>query len=303
MFYYSGKVMVLDSFVVYYILNLRVKLLKFQHMKPFRIIPVLLFLLLISCDKNEQNQENTNHLLLGIQSPYTNSDSTNYLIEKQQYCLSYNNIKHIANWVSWHLQKTDLGSAERSNNFKSDTTLPKNWYLVKYSDYTNTGFDRGHLCPSADRTNSATNNSATFLMTNIVPQSPKLNSTTWQELESYCRNLLNEGSELYIIAGCFGQGGTGSLGFANTIKNNISVPAIIWKIIVVLPLGTNDLNRIDINTRIIAVSIPNSQESSNKTWYEFRVSVNTIESFTGLNFLSNIPEPIQDKLELKTDTL
>jgi hypothetical protein len=58
-------------------------------------------------------------------------------------------------------------------------------YRVRPTDYAGAGFDRGHLCPSADRTSSAADNSATFLMSNMIPQAPNLNRNTWENLESY----------------------------------------------------------------------------------------------------------------------
>ena len=110
------------------------------------------------------------HMLLGNPSGATTStsNSNNYLMVKSQYKLSYNNSKHTENWVSWHLYASDLGSAPRQDDFRADTTLPSGWYRVTGTEYSGSGFDRGHLCPSADRTSSITNNSATFLMTNII---------------------------------------------------------------------------------------------------------------------------------------
>ena len=277
-----------------------------KRMYQSRFIPIFtILLILFSCEKEQNSSERTIHLLLGNPSNATSSisNSENFLIEKKQYCLSYNNSKHIANWVSWHLSKEDLGQANRTNYFKSDSTLPPNWYQVKYADYTNSGFDRGHLCPSADRTSNDADNSATFLMTNIVPQAPKINSYTWLQLESYCRKIVNEGSELYIITGTYGRGGTGGNGFADSIRHNIIVPSELWKIVVVLPQGTNDLNRINVTTRVIAVLIPNDQSASNKSWTSYRVTINKIEDITGFDFLSNVPAPIQDILEQRTDSI
>ena len=270
----------------------------------FKYILIITTLLLVSCKKEDNIDDNTvKHLLLGNPSAAASSDPNNYLIERQQYSLSYNNSKHIANWVSWHLEKNDFGSAERTNIFKTDSTLPFNWYRVKYTDYTNSGFDRGHLCPSADRTNSEIDNATTFLMTNIVPQAPKINSNTWMLLESYCRKLANNKFELYISTGTFGEGGIGNNGSATTLKNNVCIPSHFWKIAIVMPQGTDDLKRINTLTRVIAVIIPNNQLASSKPWTYYKTTVDAIESATGLNFLNNINPNIQEKLEQKVDTI
>ena len=69
------------------------------------------------------------------------------------------------------------------------------------TDYSGSGFDRGHHTPSADRTSSIPDNSATFFMTNMMPQAPNNNQGPWEELETYCRTLVGQGNELYIIMG------------------------------------------------------------------------------------------------------
>ncbi|RIE17135.1 hypothetical protein SMC1_03105 [Candidatus Cryosericum septentrionale] len=88
------------------------------------------------------------------------------------YTLSYNRDRGEPNWVSWYLGGSSLGSTDRLNDFGADSTLPTGWYQVKANGYSGSGFDRGHNCPSADRTSSVAANSSTFLMTNMIPQAP-----------------------------------------------------------------------------------------------------------------------------------
>lgn len=227
----------------------------------------------------------------------------NYLMVKPQYALSYNNSKLTCNWVSWHLSSAWLGSAPRQNDFRADNTLPSSWVWVGGTDYSGSGFDRGHMCPSADRTGSIIDNSSTFLMTNMVPQAPNNNRITWAKLEDYCRKLIDAGNELYIISGPWGKGGTGSAGYKTTISTkNITVPAYVWKVIVVLPVGSNDVSRISTSTRVIAVWMPNTQTVSNQSWGYYRTTVDYIESQTGYNFLSNVSSSIQSVIESRIDT-
>lgn len=227
---------------------------------------------------------------------------TNYLMTKTQYTLSYNNTKLTCNWASWHLSTAWLGTAPRTDVFTADATLPTAWYHVVTTDYTNSGFDRGHMCPSADRTGSTTDNAATFLMTNIIPQAPNNNQITWAAVENYCRDLVAAGNELYIISGPYGQGGTGSVGTYTTIStHSIVVPSYTWKIIVVLPVGSSDVSRVTTSTRVIAVWMPNTQTCSSQTWGYYRKSVDYIESMTGFNFLSNVSTTIQAVIEASVD--
>jgi len=84
------------------------------------------------------------------------------------------------------------------DNFRPDDALPAEAYKVRPNDYTGSGYDRGHIAPSADRTCNEADNSATFLMSNMMPQVPELNRGVWGDLKEYCRELVQEGKELYI---------------------------------------------------------------------------------------------------------
>jgi endonuclease G len=247
-----------------------------------------------------------NNMALGnpTSATATPSDSANYLITRHQFALSYNNQKGIANWVSWHLSAAWKGTTPRCNCFTQDAMLPAGYYRATTSNYTGTGFDRGHLCPSDDRDGSDTDNAATFKMTNIAPQSPILNQQTWEDLEAYCRTLITQGKELYIVAGSYGAGGTGSLGGVtmSIAGSRITVPGYFWKVIVVLPQGTNDLCRVNTTTRVIAVAMPNVQTVNANPWSYYRTTVDAIETTTGLNLLSLVPATTQAAIESAVDT-
>jgi endonuclease G len=229
------------------------------------------------------------------------AQENNYLMSKPQYALSYNRSRAIPNWVSWHLDPLWLGTAPRQDDFREDPTLPAGWFRVQDGSYSGSGFDRGHHCPSADRTNTIPDNSATFLMTNMMPQAPNNNQGPWAQLEEYSRTLVDQGNELYIIMGGAGQGGVGSNGAANTIAGGqIVVPAYTWKVIIVLPNGVNDVDRVYKNTRTIAVIMPNVQ-GLNTDWKSWRTSVDAVERLTGYNFFSNVRPQMQRIIESRVD--
>lgn len=244
------------------------------------------------------------YLLLGNPSNAVASISNpeNYLMERTYYTSSYSKSRATPNWVSWHIGSSDLGSASRQDDFRSDNTLPSGWYEVSNSSYSGSGFDRGHNCPSADRTSSVTANSSTFLMSNMMPQAPNNNQGPWADLENYTRSLVTAGNEVYVICGSYGSGGTGSNGgITYTIDNGrVNVPSNTWKVIVVLPNGNNDLNRIASNTRVITVNMPNTN-GLNTNWKTYRTTVNSIETATGYDLLSNVPTAIQNAIESVTD--
>ncbi len=218
---------------------------------------------------------------------------TNYLMDKPRYAMSYHRDNGRPNWVSWHLDTSWLGSTPRQDDFREDTTLPAGWYRVKGTDFSGSGYDRGHMCPSGDRTKTVADNSETFLMTNMIAQAPNNNQQHWATLESYCRTLANGGNELYIISG-----GHGTSGFIANGK--VAVPTYTWKVIMVLPSGTNDVSRVTTSTRLIAIVSPN-QNGISSDWRSFRVSVDYVESLTGYDFFSNVPDSIENVIEATID--
>lgn len=236
------------------------------------------------------------HLTLGnpTNAKENTGEANDYLLIKPQYVMSYNNTLHRANWVSWELSKSWLGSVERQDDFRPDAALPTGWYRVVPGDYTNTGFDRGHLCPSADRSKTLEDNSSTFLMTNIIPQAPDLNRESWAYLEDYCRNVVKTGYKAFITAGTIGTGGVGSNGAANTVKNQVNVPARVYKIIVLY----SESGSVNSTSKVIAVNFPNTNgENKETSWLKYVTTVTEIEKQSGASFFSSLPISTQNTLK------
>ena len=260
--------------------NITVKLLPIRKLWSFTVL--FLILLLISCTSTVTQNI---HLKYGNPSG-ANNNHNNYLIVRSEYALSYNCQAGIANWVSWQLDRSWLGTTERSDNFMPDTELPVECYAVRPNDYRGSGYDRGHLIPSGDRTRSKADNMSTFIMTNIIPQSPSNNREVWRELEEYSRKLAAQGKELYIVAG--GQG------IAQKIAaSRVVVPEYTWKVILVL-----DSDEITAQSaKTIAVWISNSEDVRNTDWQDYIVSVDQVEQETGYNFFADLPRKVERQIE------
>lgn len=234
------------------------------------------------------------YLALGNPSNAATADPNNYLLVNNFMVISYSRDKGIPNWAAWRVTKADLGALDREDSFRPDDRLPKNWPRVTPSDYTGSGYDRGHLCPNADRYSSREAADATFVMTNMTPQTGDLNRGPWQKLEAYLRTLVNRGSDVYIYAGVYGEKGK--------LKKKVVVPANDWKIAVVVPAGT-PVSAINENARVIAVDMPNVNGIKNADWQIYRTTVREIEKSTGYNLLSALPQNVQDALETKVDKI
>lgn len=263
-------------------------------MKKTLLIAIAFFTLFFVAEQKAQviNTESI-HLEMGI--PLDNNASNDYLIIRPQYALSYNSELNIANWISWNLNKNWYGDVPRfSGNFIQDTSLPAEFYRVKHSDYTNSGYDRGHMVRSEERTATAEDNKSTFLLTNIMPQTPTLNQQTWLSLEFECERMCkDQNKELFVIAG----GITG----ANPKRLNtvVAVPDEYWKVIVILDSGQR-ITDVTPATKVIAVLMKNQNYTSGTTdWKLYSTTVDLIEEKTGYNLLSDIPKEIQDMIESK----
>ena len=86
-------------------------------------------------------------------------------------------------------------------------------------------------------------------------------------------------------------------------SGKLSVPAALWKVIVVLPIGSDDLSRINDQTRVIAVVMPNTNAAGPVSWGLFRTSVDELERQTGFDLLSNVPERVQRVIEARQDAI
>lgn len=221
-------------------------------------------------------------------------DADNFLLDRAPFSLSYNQQNGGPNWVAWHTDASDLGDVERGDNFAPDPDLPPD-SQIRPTDYRASGYDRGHVCPSGDRTSNRDANSATFYMSNMLPQSAALNRHVWADLENYVRGQVRQGNEAYQIAG-----GAGSAG---RLKNKINVPKICWKVVLFLPVGNGDLRRINSQTRVLAVGIPNVEDTRLETgdWRSYLTTVSKLESATNLDLLAELPDAIEKALENRVD--
>jgi endonuclease G len=234
------------------------------------------------------------YLMLGNPSNAGTTDDNNYQLVNNYMIISYNRSRAIPNWVAWRVTKADMSDLQRVDSFRPDDRLPAGWVRIKPSDYTGSGYDRGHICPNADRDGSPEAMASTFVMTNMTPQTPDLNRGPWEKLEGYLRTLVTRGSDVYIYAGVYGENGK--------LKNKISIPTNNWKIAVVVPAGTG-ISGVTETMRVIAVDMPNVKGIKNADWQTYRTTVRTIEQKTGLSFFATMQPNIQSAFRDKVDTI
>ncbi len=93
-----------------------------------------------------------------------------------------------------------LTSAERMNNFRADTRIPKR-FRAGLGAYSGSGYDRGHLVGSANQNIQEIQNSETFLLSNMSPQKAHFNRRIWRDLEMAVRKLNDKEDilETYVL--------------------------------------------------------------------------------------------------------
>lgn len=194
--------------------------------------------------------------------------------------VSFNSENKTPNWVSWELLGSETeGTLSRSNKFWTDSDLEG---CPSTSDYTRSGYDRGHLCPAADQKWSQKAMEDCFVLANIAPQDHQLNTGAWNTLENKERSWAKRDSALVIVAGpIYSAPDTKTVGRAE-----VRVPGAFFKIL---------LAPFQDEPRAIAFIYPNMYSPGNME--EYVVTVDEVEKITGFDFFSALPDDIENKIE------
>ena len=235
-------------------------------------------------DKGEEESIPTsNSLNLNLEIPkYVSSVSNKEIILKRTgYTVSYNTFYKNPNWVAWELTREETkGDVGRTNKFVPDPDLPEP--RVQHSDYTHSGYDRGHMAPAADMKWSKTAMKESFYMSNICPQVGNLNRGDWNDLEDACREWAAKYGTVYIACGpIFDNKSPKRIG-----ENKVGVPDRFFKVVLIY-------NR----KNPMAMGFLFNNKAHSQDLKKYMVTVDSIESITGLDFFSKLPDSIENKIE------
>ena len=230
------------------------------------------------------------------------SNPEDLLIVRPQYTLSYNETRGTPNWVSYELDSRQFGTNDRCNCFSADPLLPAAKQILT-SDYTNGGFDRGHMTRSADRTAGNTDNAATFYLTNIVPQTADLNQGPWAIFENAIGDSAEAGRAVYVVTGPLYSRSHGLTYLKD--EGKVAVPDSTWKVAFIgptsggLPFARGAVQTWDdlAGVTVLAVNMPNVAGIRNVAWQTYLTTVDKIEAATGNDILSLLQVAFQTALE------
>ena len=197
-----------------------------------------------------------------------------------QFTLSYNETHEQADWVAYELTKEEVEmDVPRCDCFASDPSVL--FGSAKESDYSNTGFDKGHLSPSEDNQNSEAVNKESFLMSNISPQLPGFNRGIWADLESWVRDQAVAHDTIYVVTGPVFINDLGTIG-----ANSVTIPGYFYKVLL----------RFDGTTaKTIAFILPHIGAVGQIK--DYVVTVNSVETLTGVDFFPALNSSIENRAE------
>jgi DNA/RNA endonuclease G (NUC1) len=242
-----------------------------------------------------------NHVEFG--EPADADASDDFLVRRNQYVSSFNNVRGIPNWVAYNLNATHIAAGQdRCNCFTFDPALEAAGF-ARYTtaDYTGAGafagygIDRGHLARSFDRTTGSLDNATTFYFSNIIPQTADQNQGPWATLENYLGDQARfADKEVYIYAGA-----SGSIG---TVKGEgrITIPSHTWKVAVIMPRGRGLADVRDYrDLEVVSVVMPNVPGIRGADWTtSFVVLPDSVEKLSGYTLLSALPAKVQRAVKL-----
>lgn len=226
--------------------------------------------------------------------------NTDYDKDRVNFCTEWDCDKKSQRWSCYQLHRGFSGSYSRTGSFTADPALSEGDYWAEYTYFQ--GFDRGHICPSADRTFSKEANDQTFYMSNMQPQ--------YHAFNGFDRNN-NKNKGLWLRMEQQLQTWAGNLGPKDTIfvckggtiddEKNI-IKRIDGKLIVPKYFFTAILRKYYINGKheYLALGYWCDQTNSyrtNETIKQHCMSIEKLEQLTGIDFFCNLPDDIEAKVE------
>ncbi|GAB5399012.1 MAG: DNA/RNA non-specific endonuclease [Aureisphaera sp.] len=216
---------------------------------------------------------------------YLPGSTTGVIVRHVHYALSYSEAHEQAEWVAYEIQKNHLSDNDFDRPYFIQDDKVKS-ESADWRNYKRSGYDRGHLCPAGARRFSYNAYKETFLTSNISPQDHDFNSGIWNRLEQKVRRWANEKDGVFVITGGVLKEGLKTIG-----TERVSVPEEFYKIVV---------DASGKEPRTIAFLIPN--KSSSQSYFDYVVSIDEIETVTGIDFLQGLPDSVEMKLESQVET-
>lgn len=216
----------------------------------------------------------------GLENVATPEGLASQVKEYTGFTLSFNKDNRTPNYVAWELLGTEVSTeVSRTDNFWQDPDIEG---CTKHSDYTRSGYDRGHMCPAADQKWSIEAMNDCFVMANMCPQLHDLNAGAWEKLEEKERLWAKRDSAVMIIAGPIYTEDDDKY----IESSKVRVPGAFFKILIAPYLN---------EPRGIAFVYPHMNCPGNMQ--DYATTIDEVEKITGFDFFPTLPDEIEDMVE------
>lgn len=197
------------------------------------------------------------------------------------FVVNYNTERLIPNWVAYELTAEEVaGQVPHGKGFGMD--LDYTGKQAMREDYSSTGWDKGHMAPSADMKWSQASMNESFYLTNICPQNHDLNGKDWHTLEKHVRNWALAYGSVWVVCGPYVYANKyGAIGYQGVV-----VPDGFFK--AVLRKEGNEYK---------AIAFLFENDGSKQALQDAVVSVNDVEALIGYDLFTNLSDLIEETVE------
>ena len=242
---------------------------------------ILCTLLLAACSFRapEGRADNGVDIIPGLEIPsFTDNED---IVTHLGYTASYNHSTLVPDWVAWELTAEEAnGQLNYQYSFSRDPSV--DYPKASREDYSNTGWDKGHMAPRADMKWSAQALEESYYFTNICPQNHEMNSQSWRKIEELTRRLAKRYGSISIVCGpIFDDHRFGTIG-----RSGLQVPDRFFK---ALAIRTKE------GYRTVGFIVENTPQDYSPKHYA--VSVDSVESIIGRNLFPKVDEAAEQSFD------
>lgn len=239
-------------------------------------------------DEETEAPDDVEDLLEGLEIPATVGAGEQLLI-RTGYTTSYNYRTKCPNWVAWVLTRNHVDGPHKRKGIRytedDEVPFPK----AMNSDYSGSGYDRGHMCPSGDNKWDAQAQLDCFLFTNMCPQSHNLNGGDWNDLEIKCRKWAEKYGKIYIVCGPVFNSSSHNKHRKAIGHNKVAVPDGFFKVVLCM------------EGKPKAIGFYYENDDGHAPMPSYAQTVDTIEEMTGMDFFPALPDDVEDRIEAEAD--
>lgn len=197
------------------------------------------------------------------------------------FTVSYNSKTLTPKWVAYELTSEEVdGEFSRSGNFGMDMNYHGRQAMRE--DYSNSGWDKGHMAPAADMKWSEKAMHESFNLTNVCPQNHELNGKSWQTLEKKVRALAKKYGRAYVVCGPItGEGKYGTIG-----DRRVHVPDAFFKAILVPHAGSYS-----------GIAFVMTNDAHPQPMSSSMMTINELEIICGYDLFVNLDNRVEEQIE------